>query len=111
MGRRTSGPPSSVWRKRILIGAVVAGALLVALLYSRKQQGGFMECGSSVALCGVLTLSSGLGPGKYGLGPGLHGLWPENGDYGSSACVRPETQLPPTEALHCCNAAAPIAPL
>ncbi|EOD40706.1 hypothetical protein EMIHUDRAFT_466461, partial [Emiliania huxleyi CCMP1516] len=74
-------------RKRILIGAVVAGALLVALLYSRKQQGGFMECGSSVALCGVLTLSSGLGPGKYGLGPGLHGLWPENGDYGSSACV------------------------
>ena len=51
--------------------------------------GEYMDCGVA-ALCGVLALETGLGPGAYQhAAPSPHGLWPEMGSYGSSACRWP----------------------
>lgn len=38
---------------------------LAALALPAAQGGGYMDCGSGVKLCGVLTLESGLGSGNY----------------------------------------------
>jgi hypothetical protein len=49
------------------------------------------KCPPEFALCGTLTVESGLGPGLYGGGtPGIHGLWPETGNYGNSKCMAPK---------------------
>ncbi|KAI8901181.1 hypothetical protein BC833DRAFT_578747 [Globomyces pollinis-pini] len=46
-----------------------------------------MDCGRA-KYCGVLTLERGDGPGNYYHDtPVVHGLWPENGQFGNSACV------------------------
>ena len=64
-----------------------------------------MECGEGVVLCGVLTLESGFGPGAYSHPePGVHGLWPENGQYGDSACLKPESTSDPTTIYSCYEA-------
>mmetsp|Transcript_45459 Transcript_45459/g.50604 ORF Transcript_45459/g.50604 Transcript_45459/m.50604 type:complete len:200 (+) Transcript_45459:11-610(+) len=61
-----------------------------------------MDCGT-VAVCGVLTLETGLGPGVYGHhGPSVHGLWPQVGSYGTSTCVAPSvSQEDPTQIYSC----------
>lgn len=60
-----------------------------------------MDCGT-VALCGVLALESGMGPGAYNhAAPSVHGLWPENGAYGTSECVRPASSADPTGVYTC----------
>lgn len=49
----------------------------------------YMTCGANVPYCGVLVLERGDGPGNYQHDqPGVHGLWPENGNYGTSSCVK-----------------------
>lgn len=61
-----------------------------------------MECGSSVSLCGVLTLQTGLGSGMYKHDePCVHGLWPETGSYGSSSCIRPNSTSDPNVVYTC----------
>ncbi|KAJ1445562.1 hypothetical protein M885DRAFT_549558 [Pelagophyceae sp. CCMP2097] len=63
-----------------------------------------MNCGEAT-ICGVLAISSGLGPGAYHhAAPTIHGLWPEVGSYGTSACVAPAVFTNPTE-VHGCYAA------
>lgn len=63
---------------------------------------GKMDCGN-VAVCGVLTLETGLGPGNYHHnGPAVHGLWPEVGSYGTSKCVAPSgSKANPTKVYPC----------
>merc|ERR1711879_329458 len=61
-----------------------------------------MNCGEGVALCGVLTLESGLGRGAYHHNkPTVHGLWPETGDYGTSECIAPKNLAAPTKIYDC----------
>ena len=49
----------------------------------------FMDC-RAASLCGVVTLETGLGGGKYQHDqPVVHGLWPQVGKYGSSSCTGP----------------------
>jgi len=63
--------------------------------------GGFMDC-MGTTLCGVLTVESGFGSGSYQHDePAVHGLWPEVGTYGSSACVAPGDDTPPTTVFPC----------
>lgn len=62
----------------------------------------FMDCGAGVALCGVLSLQTGMGPDKYHHDtPGLHGLWPEVSPYGNSECV-PVGDASPVEQVSYC---------
>ena len=61
-----------------------------------------MNCGET-AVCGVLTLESGFGPGVYGHPfVAVHGLWPETGAYGSSQCAPPTvSNALPTKVYDC----------
>ena len=62
----------------------------------------YMDCGTS-PLCGVLVLQTGLGPGAYQHSkPGVHGLWPEDGSYGSSACVKPSQSTADPAKVYTC---------
>ena len=83
-------------RGLVLLAAVAGGALLVLARNGvpppRRWPAaqGQMVCGDGVALCGVLTLQTGLGEGVYGHPtPSVHGLWPEVAPYGTSACAKP----------------------
>lgn len=68
----------------------------------RLPNGGNMNCGRGVQLCGVLSLETGLGKGAYHHSePVVHGLWPQTGNYGSSNCVRPDANSDP-QRLHSC---------
>lgn len=68
----------------------------------RLPNGGSMDCGRGVELCGVLSLETGLGRGAYHHPePVVHGLWPQTGHYGSSKCVRPDESRDP-QRLHSC---------
>jgi hypothetical protein len=50
-----------------------------------------MDCHGAEA-CGVVVLETGKGQGDYQHStPSVHGLWPQNGQYGTSACVPPKT--------------------
>ena len=78
-------------RGLVLLAAVAGGALLVLARngvppprqWPAAQ--GQMVCGDGVALCGVLTLQTGLGEGVYSHPtPSVHGLWPEVAPYGTS---------------------------
>ncbi|CAK0839344.1 unnamed protein product [Prorocentrum cordatum] len=61
-----------------------------------------MSCGQGVPFCGVLSLESGLGPGKYLHDePAVHGLWPQTDHFGSSQCRLPSSKAPP-EQVHAC---------
>lgn len=61
-----------------------------------------LDCGST-ALCGVLALETGLGPGRYEHStPSVHGLWPATGAYGTSACRAPSrSDANPTSPFSC----------
>jgi len=61
-----------------------------------------MDCGASVALCGVLVVQTGFGPDKYHHDtPSVHGLWPETGDYGTSSCIAVGDATSPSEVSYC----------
>ena len=79
---------------------VVVAAL--AALASPASSSTTMTCGSGVALCGVLTLETGLGSGTYSHpSPVVHGLWPETGSYGTSECLAPKNAATPTTLYSC----------
>ena len=68
----------------------------------------FMDC-RAAPLCGVVTLETGLGGGKYQHDqPVVHGLWPQVGKYGSSSCTAPSSSAANPTALATCY--APTAP-
>lgn len=84
---------------RTLIVVVVAG--IAPALSS------YMDCGSGVSLCGVLTLESGLGSGPYEHDePCAHGLWPQTTPYGNSACVEPDSTSDPSRDYTCYDASS-----
>ena len=76
--------------------------LLATAVLAAAAQGTAMDCGAT-AVCGVLTLESGFGPGVYGHPfVAVHGLWPEVGAYGSSQCAAPtESTSIPTKVYPC----------
>lgn len=90
------------------------GACLVAAhfagmwaLWLDAANASYMDCGSNVSLCGVLTLESGLGSGAYEHDvPCVHGLWPETGGYGTSDCVEPDSTSDPTQVYSCYEGSA-----
>lgn len=48
----------------------------------------FMDCNGTV--CGVVVLETGMGKTHYKHDrPSVHGLWPQNGRFGTSACISP----------------------
>ena len=74
---------------------------VLALGLTAQALGKSMDCGGT-AVCGVLTLESGLGKGVYAGKPGVHGLWPEVGSYGTSQCVAPSSSTAsPTKVYSC----------
>ncbi|CAE8587034.1 unnamed protein product [Polarella glacialis] len=73
------------------------------------HQHGYMECGSNVPFCGVLTLELGTGGGVYQhTEPTVHGLWPQVcGDkscYGDSKCRAPRDTSKPAVLYPCYEA-------
>lgn len=80
------------------------GVFLFAMLSSTSATSvnASMNCGQT-AVCGVLTLESGLGPGVYNHSlPSVHGLWPEVGQYGTSQCLPPTvSKANPTKVYPC----------
>lgn len=78
-----------------MLPAAVFGLLPLAV-------SGYMQCGTGVPLCGVLTLESGFGHGYYRHSqPTVHGLWPQVGWYGSSRCIRPRTSTAGRDIYSC----------
>jgi hypothetical protein len=76
---------------------------------SVRAQGG-MSCGGA-AICGVVTLESGLGSGYYRHPtPSVHGLWPQVPPYGDSRCVAPSSGAPRKPGLPTCYREAAINP-
>lgn len=66
-----------------------------------RLSGLFMNCSNS-SVCGVLTLENGLGDGYYNHSlPMVHGLWPETDKHGTSACVLPASDTPPSIVYPC----------
>lgn len=64
--------------------------------------GYFMKCGKGVAVCGVLTLESGLAKGNYHHEQAyVHGLWPQVGSYGTSQCLAPKNHTGPNHVYSC----------
>ena len=99
-------------RGLVLLAAVAGGALLVLARrgvppprqWPAAQ--GQMICGDGVALCGVLTLQTGLGQGAYSHPtPSVHGLWPEVAPYGTSECAKPTiSTADPRRVVECYGA-------
>jgi len=99
-------------RGLVLLAAVAGGALLVLARngvppprqWPAAQ--GQMVCGDGVALCGVLTLQTGLGEGVYSHPtPSVHGLWPEVAPYGTSECAKPSlSTADPRRVVQCYGA-------
>ena len=99
-------------RGLVLLAAVAGGALLVLARrgvppprqWPAAQ--GQMVCGEGVALCGVLTLQTGLGQGAYQHPtPSVHGLWPEVAPYGTSECTKPSlSTADPRRVVQCYDA-------
>ena len=99
-------------RGLVLLAAVAGGALLVLARngvppprqWPAAQ--GQMVCGTGVALCGVLTLQTGLGEGVYSHPtPSVHGLWPEVAPYGTSECAKPTiSTADPRRVVQCYGA-------
>ena len=76
-------------------------ALLAAKVATSSPRLDYMDCGGA-PVCGVLTLESGFGPGRYQHNePVVHGLWPQVGKYGNSACVAPRDRAAPTSLAGC----------
>jgi len=60
-----------------------------ASMIEGRSSNGYLDCRGSPS-CGVLTLESGFGSGKYHHElPSVHGLWPEVGSYGNAPCLKP----------------------
>jgi len=85
--RDEESPKSGVRSEAVFV--VTLGSVLFLSMGMATAAPKFMDCGGA-PLCGVLTLETGLGKGAYKhRDPVVHGLWPENGNYGSSKCIRP----------------------
>ena len=99
-------------RGLVLLAAVAGGALLVLARNNMPPPRqwpaaqGQMVCGDGVALCGVLTLQTGLGQGAYQHPtPSVHGLWPEVAPYGTSECAKPSlSTADPRRVVQCYGA-------
>jgi hypothetical protein len=99
-------------RGLVLLAAVAGGALLVLARNNMPPPRqwpaaqGQMVCGAGVALCGVLTLQTGLGQGAYSHPtPSVHGLWPEVAPYGTSECAKPSlSTADPRRVVQCYDA-------
>ena len=99
-------------RGLVLLAAVAGGALLVLARNNMPPPRqwpaaqGQMVCGDGVALCGVLTLQTGLGQGAYQHPtPSVHGLWPEVAPYGTSECAKPTiSTADPRRVVQCYGA-------
>ena len=99
-------------RGLVLLAAVAGGALLVLARNNMPPPRqwpaaqGQMVCGAGVALCGVLTLQTGLGQGAYSHPtPSVHGLWPEVAPYGTSECTKPTiSTADPRRVVQCYDA-------
>lgn len=75
--------------------------LLAAEVATSGPVPNFMDCGGA-PVCGVLTLESGFGSGRYQHEePVVHGLWPQVGKYGNSACLPPRDPAAPTALAGC----------
>ena len=71
----------------ILPGASALPPAMQLSLLLASNGPNFMDC-RTAPLCGVVTLETGLGGGKYQHDqPVVHGLWPQVGKYGSSSCT------------------------
>jgi len=69
---------------------------------SDLDSGATMKCGSSVSVCGLLVIETGLGSGVYDHPyPTVHGLWPEVSPYGDSDCIAPDDDQDPTILYPC----------
>ena len=78
--------------------------LLLSLASTLGYSSTHMVCGEGVALCGVLTLESGLGRGVYHhRNASVHGLWPQVPPYGSSQCMTPTPPRPPLQTGNSCT--------
>lgn len=68
----------------------------------------YMDC-NGTALCGVLTVESGIGDGYYEhKHPAVHGLWPQTSRFGSSACIPPEDSTDPSTVFPCYREGADV---
>lgn len=77
--------------------------LLLSLASTLGYSSTHMVCGEGVALCGVLTLESGLGRGVYHhRNASVHGLWPQVPPYGSSQCLGPSRSRSRPSVLYPC---------
>lgn len=84
---------------------LVPPALQVSLLLATS--GSFMDCGGA-PVCGVLTLETGLGGGRYAHEePVVHGLWPQVAPFGNSRCVPPGDSALPTALADCYRKTSP----
>eukprot|EP00667_Euglena_gracilis_P024209 EG_transcript_27725 len=69
---------------------------------SPPRRKGFMDC-EGAAVCGLLTLESGLGTGVYKKWPpNVHGLWPQTPPFGNSACRAPTLSAASPNAAAAC---------
>jgi len=77
-------------------------SLFTEAMFASSSGSVYMDCGTGVPLCGVLTLESGYGSGKYShSSPVVHGLWPQVDNYGSSKCIAPQDTTPPQSLFAC----------
>lgn len=88
--------------------AALPPAMQLSLLLASNGPN-FMDC-RAAPLCGVLTLETGLGGGKYQHDqPVVHGLWPQVDSYGTSSCTAPRSVAKPTALAACYAPTAPSA--
>jgi ribonuclease I len=93
----------------ILPGAAALPPAMQLSLLIASNGPNFMDC-RAAPLCGVLTLETGLGSGKYQHDqPVVHGLWPQVDNYGSSSCTAPRSAANPTALAACYAPTAPSA--
>ena len=84
-----------------LAAQVLACSTMLLADNNRALAASYMDCGQA-PLCGVLTLETGLGSGTYEHdAPSVHGLWPQVDNYGSSQCLRPQSEAPPKRLYSC----------
>jgi hypothetical protein len=95
--QQATNPTNGDRLKLMALAALVILVMLIATFLTQgsgsrtpgSQRSDFMDC-EGAAVCGVLTLQSGLGSGVYRKWPPMvHGLWPQVTPYGNSACLPP----------------------
>ena len=84
--------------------------MLLSLVALVNASPAAMSCGDGVAVCGVLTIMTGLSGGVQNMsggavyghpGPIVHGLWPQVPPYGKSKCVAPSRRANATDVFPC----------